>query len=680
MSLCKDLTQRCARLGVAISFLAVSAFAAQAQVVFSPPKNISNSSGNIQSQQIAVDSRGKINVVWLDNSPGSYAVFFSRSSDGGVTFSEPRNISNQTGSAAYSPQIALDSAGNIFVIWTSFSSANASVLFTRSTDGGSTFSAPQLISHTSSYGAGGQMAVASSGNLDVVWAEENSGNATVFFSHSTDGGATFSPAQSVSNQSGGGPQIAVDPSGNINVLWEGAGSSNYYVWFSRSSDGGSTFSSAYLVEARPISTSFLDPSNPPLALQIVTDENGTINLIWTDSFFNGDWFDFYVQSSHSTDGGATFSAPQTVANPGGGTAFSTIAAGPSGTVNVLFQTNASFPYSRATGVTDTLKRSVDGGATFSAAWNSDACADANGAPAVATEVNGKIDIAYGFFNSPNCSNSGLLFTQSSDGTSFSSPQNVSGHTPSASPVITTDSSENIYLVWQEELSPLTSANQNVMFSRTVALSSVTLSATSVSAGNSATATVSLNGPAPVGGAVVSLSSSNPAVASVPASVTVAEGTTSVGFPVATSAVPGATNVTIFAAFNGITQNSSLTVQLTYNFSGYLPPLVNDGSSLFHSGRTVPVKFQLTAPDGSMITNAVATAQVYLIQNTPTGTVDQSMATSASGGANSGASFRFDATSGQYIYNLNTSGYASGTYVLRTTISDGSTHDVQFSIQ
>ena len=72
--------------------------------------------------------------------------------------------------------------------------------------------------------------------------------------------------------------------------------------------------------------------------------------------------------------------------------------------------------------------------------------------------------------------------------------------------------------------------------------------------------------------------------------------------------------------------------------------------------------------------------MFQVQNTPTGTVDQDMSATASGNSTSGTSFRFDSTSNQYIYNLDTNGYASGTYLLRTTISDGSTHDVQFSIQ
>jgi len=95
------------------------------------------------------------------------------------------------------------------------------------------------------------------------------------------------------------------------------------------------------------------------------------------------------------------------------------------------------------------------------------------------------------------------------------------------------------------------------------LSSMALSPSSVTGGTPSTGTVTLSGPAPSGGAVVSLSSNNPAVASVPssASVTVPAGATTATFPVNTSAVATSTTVTISASYGG-TQTTSLTVTPT----------------------------------------------------------------------------------------------------------------------
>jgi hypothetical protein len=93
----------------------------------------------------------------------------------------------------------------------------------------------------------------------------------------------------------------------------------------------------------------------------------------------------------------------------------------------------------------------------------------------------------------------------------------------------------------------------------VALSSLSVNPTSVTGGNSSTGTVTLSGPAPAGGAIVALSSSNTTVASVPSSVTVAAGATTATFTVSTSAVASSTVVTISASFSGGTSSASLTV-------------------------------------------------------------------------------------------------------------------------
>jgi hypothetical protein len=90
------------------------------------------------------------------------------------------------------------------------------------------------------------------------------------------------------------------------------------------------------------------------------------------------------------------------------------------------------------------------------------------------------------------------------------------------------------------------------------LSSLTLSPSNVTGGNSSTGTVTLSGPAPAGGAQVTLSSSDTA-ASVPSSVTVPAGAASATFPVNTSAVAASTSVTISASYGGVTQTASLTV-------------------------------------------------------------------------------------------------------------------------
>jgi hypothetical protein len=73
-----------------------------------------------------------------------------------------------------------------------------------------------------------------------------------------------------------------------------------------------------------------------------------------------------------------------------------------------------------------------------------------------------------------------------------------------------------------------------------------------------------------------LSSSNPAVATVPASVTVAAGATSATFPVTTSAVASSTSVTITGSAGGASRSATLTV--TPNLAGFRGPTANAADS------------------------------------------------------------------------------------------------------
>ena len=90
------------------------------------------------------------------------------------------------------------------------------------------------------------------------------------------------------------------------------------------------------------------------------------------------------------------------------------------------------------------------------------------------------------------------------------------------------------------------------------LSSVSLTPATVVQGTPSIGTVTLNAPAPTGGAAVTLTSSN-AAAVVNPSVTVSQGATTAQFVVDTMAVTSSTQVTITATYNGVTISPTFTI-------------------------------------------------------------------------------------------------------------------------
>ena len=92
-----------------------------------------------------------------------------------------------------------------------------------------------------------------------------------------------------------------------------------------------------------------------------------------------------------------------------------------------------------------------------------------------------------------------------------------------------------------------------------AVMSVSLNPTATTGTSGSSGTVQLSEPAPGAGATISLSSSNPSVASVPSSVTASSDQTSANFTVSTASVTASTTVTITATLGSSSASATLTV-------------------------------------------------------------------------------------------------------------------------
>ena len=114
------------------------------------------------------------------------------------------------------------------------------------------------------------------------------------------------------------------------------------------------------------------------------------------------------------------------------------------------------------------------------------------------------------------------------------------------------------------------------------LSLLAVNPTSVNGGSSSTGTVTLSGPAPSGGAVVSLSTNNTAAATVPASIAIAYGATSATFTVSTSTVTASTPVIITASSGGGSKTASLTVTPVTPAGTYTLTIAGSSGNLSHA--------------------------------------------------------------------------------------------------
>jgi protocatechuate 3,4-dioxygenase beta subunit len=176
-----------------------------------------------------------------------------------------------------------------------------------------------------------------------------------------------------------------------------------------------------------------------------------------------------------------------------------------------------------------------------------------------------------------------------------------------------------------------------------ALAGLAVNPASVAGVGTSTATVTLTGPAPTGGAAVSLSSTDATVATTPASVLVPAAASSATFSVTTRAVAAPATADISAAYAGVTKLATLTVT---------PPPALDSLTLTSATVTggIPVTgtVTLTYPavaggtSVSLTSGNIAAATVPMSVTVPAGTLTRTFSVTTKAVA-ANATFNISAT-------------------------------------
>jgi hypothetical protein len=248
----------------------------------------------------------RVYVAW-DNATGNSSsvkngnnVVLSSSDDGGRTFSAPVSVSGnftgKTGGIGADPYVAAN--GNVHVAWQD--SAHLVIADAVSTDGGSTFSAPHVISLVGAFQFN-VAAQASRGALvypacgaygSALYCSYLNGSdvaSTVYVAKSTDGGSTWSSKA----MPGAGDQfnqwLAVDPSnGSINVAYYDTGTHGATptrFTLARSTNGGKTYTATPIANA-PTDESCCAPSvnlgNQYGDYEGIAAFGGVVRPVWTD--------------------------------------------------------------------------------------------------------------------------------------------------------------------------------------------------------------------------------------------------------------------------------------------------------------------------------------------------------------------------------------------------------------
>jgi hypothetical protein len=268
----------------------------------------------------------------IDSSVTGKAVLVSRSTDGGLTWQNPVTVSLGGGSAFYDKNwIGCDATstspffGNCYVEWDNANAANA-LRMSRSTDGGLSWTD----SSTPSTGViGGQPLAQPSGR--VVVPIVNVFNGTIASFVSDDGGASYNGPHTISGYNdhlvAGGlrtsvlPSAEVDAAGRVYVVWQdcrfrsGCAANDAVM---STSTNGTTWSSVVRIPIASLSST-IDVFIPSIGVDRTTSGStarlGVTTYGYPNRSCSASTCRLYAAFVSSTDGGATWSAPQILFGP-----------------------------------------------------------------------------------------------------------------------------------------------------------------------------------------------------------------------------------------------------------------------------------------------------------------------------------------------------------------------------
>ena len=262
-----------------------------------------------------------------DTDDGGLAV--SKSTDGGLTWQDPVVVAWNSYSVFHDKEyIAVDNTGSpydgyVYVSWTRFASGTP-IYFSRSIDGGTTFSAPFRISDSEYDSNQGSLPVVGpDGILYVSWF--NYYPSSIRMVKSTNGGQSFgtpfqvatvddipSPLPGGNFRDNSFPTMAIDRNnGYVYVAWSDYRNGDADIYFTRSIDGGASWSTPMRINDDP----FGNDAHQFFPWMDVAP-NGKLYVGWFDSRLDPTpllsplLYDEYVTAS--TDGGLTFSPNQRI--------------------------------------------------------------------------------------------------------------------------------------------------------------------------------------------------------------------------------------------------------------------------------------------------------------------------------------------------------------------------------
>jgi len=275
---------------------------------------VHGTSGEEMARQpvLLTDGQGMLHLVWSGGEQGR--IFYRRArisearGSGGWSPSQPLPAPTSVGSW---PQIGMDAAGRLYVVYAVAVNEGRGIYLTRSDDGGETWSEPEVVFDAATAGWAmadhPALAVASDGTLHVAWVRGALPGTwppqSIYYTRSSDGGVSWTGPVEVAGSGYDWPRLAL-ASGPVHLLYAEAGGGG--VWHRWSDAGGQVGSPTGW--GTPTRVRDWEEAAGPFGL--AADGRGTLHLVGKDAEREALLYSTWDGSTGLTAGGSHWSAAE----------------------------------------------------------------------------------------------------------------------------------------------------------------------------------------------------------------------------------------------------------------------------------------------------------------------------------------------------------------------------------
>ncbi|MHA2141494.1 MAG: sialidase family protein [Candidatus Thorarchaeota archaeon] len=297
------------------------------------PVQASFGEGFADKETIAVGDDGVVYVAYDDIADNNSTIRLTRSLDGGGSF-EAVSVIAESDPGHVAPYLAVNSANDVYVVWTYIPETFGNLYLDVSFDRGLTFGEEEFINQDGDYAAwttsGGRPAkitlpvihfeqrVAQNDRMYLLWADKFNGahdTFDVYLRYSDDYGETWSPRTLINPETQGdqwNPEMAIDSTGRLHIAYYDEQDDFYRLYYRSLVFTGPGSSIPELSTAIPIAKKNTSSifTRPGEYFSIQLDSDDVPHVVWADGR-NSEMDIFYARGTQTQQTGPSTSPTDT---------------------------------------------------------------------------------------------------------------------------------------------------------------------------------------------------------------------------------------------------------------------------------------------------------------------------------------------------------------------------------